>query len=207
LIYCRYNLEGPINFSVFPGFQGGPHNHTISALAVALKEANSEPFRQYQQDVVANASRFADRFATNGHKLATGGTDNHLVLLDLRDHGVDGAKTETVLEMANISVNKNTVPGDKSAFVPGGLRMGSPAMTSRGCTAEGFELMADLVCEGVEITKDLNASIGAKKLIDFKAAISKEEPSIAALRGKVEEFAMQFPTVGYNRDTMRYPTL
>jgi len=80
-------------------------------------------------------------------------------------------------------------------------------MTSRGCTADAFELMADLVCEGVTLTQNLDASIGAKKLVDFKAAISKDEPSIAALRGRVEEFAMQFPTVGYDRGTMRYPAL
>merc|ERR1711871_1809159 len=202
-----YNLEGPINFSVFPGFQGGPHNHTISALAVALKEANTEPFRQYQELVVANSAALAERFASMGYKLATGGTDNHLVLLDLRDQGVDGAKTEYVLELANISCNKNTVPGDKSAFIPGGLRLGSPAMTSRGVDVDGFGTIANLVAEGVEATKELNASINAKKLSEFKAQLTGDESVIASLRAKVEEFAVSFPVVGYKKETMRYPDL
>lgn len=127
-----YDLEDKINQSVFPGHQGGPHNHTITALAVALKQAQSADFQKYQQDVVGNCARLAKNLQDKGYTLVSGGTDNHLALVDLRDKGVNGAKVEKVLERMNIALNKNTVPGDTSALNPGGIRLGSPALTSRG---------------------------------------------------------------------------
>jgi glycine hydroxymethyltransferase len=119
-----FDLEDKINFSVFPGHQGGPHNHTISALAVALKQAKSPDFQKYQQNVVRNCARFAKALQTRGYQLVSNGTDTHLLLVDLKPKGVDGARVERILELSNIAVNKNTVPGDKSAIIPGGIRMG-----------------------------------------------------------------------------------
>jgi len=138
-----WDLEQKINMSVFPGHQGGPHNHTITALAVALKQANTEEFREYQAQVLKNSAAMANRMQKLGYSLVSGGTDNHLMLVDLREKGVDGAKVEKLLDLANVTINKNTVPGDKSAMVPGGIRMGAPALTSRGLMEKDFEQVAE----------------------------------------------------------------
>ena len=152
-----YNLEGPINSSVFPGHQGGPHNHTITALSVALKQAQSADFHAYQSQVLANAQAFAKRLGQTkeqgglGYSLVSGGTDNHLVLADLKPQGIDGSRVERVLELVGVAANKNTVPGDRSALIPGGLRMGTPAMTTRGFTEDDFVRVADVVDRAVAI--------------------------------------------------------
>lgn len=157
-----YDLEGPINASVFPGHQGGPHNHTITALAVALHQAQSREFKEYQRTVLLNAKALADRLGNSkekgglGYNIVSGGTDNHLVLVDLKNRGVDGARVERVLELVGVASNKNTVPGDKSAMKPGGLRMGSPAMTTRGFRPEDFTRVAEIVDRAVTITQRLD---------------------------------------------------
>ena len=139
-----YDLEGRINFAVFPGLQGGPHNHTISALATALKQAASPEFKAYQAQVLANAAAFAAALQKGGFTLVSGGTDNHLVLVDLRPQGMDGARVERVCELAGLSLNKNTVPGDKSALIPSGIRMGAPALSSRGLDEKDFAAVVRL---------------------------------------------------------------
>ncbi|OAA66636.1 serine hydroxymethyltransferase [Niveomyces insectorum RCEF 264] len=152
-----YNLEQPINASVFPGHQGGPHNHTIAALAVALKQAQTPEFRAYQEQVLVNAQALAKRLSAPrdkgglGYALVSGGTDNHLVLADLKPQGIDGGRVERVLELVGVAANKNTVPGDRSALTPGGLRMGTPAMTTRGFSEHDFERVADIVDRAVAI--------------------------------------------------------
>ncbi|KAH8658040.1 serine hydroxymethyltransferase-domain-containing protein [Xylariales sp. PMI_506] len=154
-----YDLENPINASVFPGHQGGPHNHTIAALAVALRQARTPEFRTYQERVLENARALADRLGNGGstaaaglgYDLVSGGTDNHLVLVNLKPRGVDGARVERVLELCGVASNKNTVPGDVSALRPGGLRLGTPAMTTRGFGAADFQRVADIVDRGVKI--------------------------------------------------------
>ncbi|KAL1837901.1 hypothetical protein VTJ49DRAFT_3268 [Mycothermus thermophilus] len=152
-----YNLENPINQSVFPGHQGGPHNHTIAALAVALKQAQTPEFKTYQSQVLANAKALARRLGEPkekgglGYRIVSGGTDNHLVLVDLKPQGIDGARVERVLELVGVAANKNTVPGDRSALTPGGLRMGTPAMTTRGFAEEDFARVADIVDRAVTI--------------------------------------------------------
>jgi len=201
-----YDIEDKINFSVFPGLQGGPHNHTISGLACALKQAASPEFKGYQAQVLKNSAALASALAKKGHTLVSGGTDNHIVLVDLRPKGVDGSRVERVLELAHVAANKNTVPGDVSAMVPGGLRMGSPALTSRGFVEEDFERVADFVDRAVGIAVDLRKQAGPK-LKDFRDALEKGVAAgeIAALRADVEAFAKQFPTVGFEKATMRYP--
>ncbi|KAJ4155747.1 hypothetical protein LMH87_000978 [Akanthomyces muscarius] len=162
-----YNLEGPINNSVFPGHQGGPHNHTITALSVALKQAQTPDFHAYQTQVLANAKAFAQRLGDDkskgglGYSIVSGGTDNHLVLADLKPNGVDGGRVERILELVGIAANKNTVPGDRSALVPGGLRMGTPAMTSRGFTENDFVRVADIVDRAVAIAVRLDKVVRA----------------------------------------------
>lgn len=206
----KYDLEGPINMSVFPGHQGGPHNHTITALAVALAQAQTNEFKDYQQQVLTNAKAFAERLGNSkeqgglGYKIVSGGTDNHLVLIDLKDKGVDGARVERVLELVGVASNKNTVPGDKSAMKPGGLRMGTPAMTTRGFQAEDFKRVADVVHRAVGITQKLDKDAKAKaeqsgrkapgSVAAFKEYVGEGEDitDIVSLRKEVEDWVGTF---------------
>ncbi|KAI9373162.1 serine hydroxymethyltransferase-domain-containing protein [Aspergillus egyptiacus] len=205
-----YDLEGPINASVFPGHQGGPHNHTITALAVALKQAQSPEFKAYQETVLANAKSLAERLGNPlnsgglGYNIVSGGTDNHLVLVDLKNRGVDGARVERVLELCGVASNKNTVPGDRSALKPGGLRLGTPAMTTRGFQPEDFRRVADIVDRAVTITQKLDktakesaAAKGAKNPNTVKAFLEyvgngEEISEIVQLRQEVEDWAGTF---------------
>lgn len=197
-----YDLEDKINFSVFPRFQGGPHNHTISAIATTLKQAQTAEFKAYQKQVMANSARFADVLKARGYSMVGGGTQNHLVLVDVQQsRGVDGARVERVLELVHMAVNKNTVPGDTSALMPGGIRVGAPALTTRGLCDEDFEKVADFFDRGVNLTVELKAKTG-KKLKDFKAALNdpafvQAEEKLVALGEEVKAFAKTFPSIGY----------
>lgn len=191
-----YDLENPINFSVFPGHQGGPHNHTITALAVALKQAQTPDFKAYQEQVVANAKALENKFKQLGHKLVADGTDSHMVLLDLRQHSLDGARVEAVLENINIACNKNSIPGDKSALTPCGIRIGTPAMTSRGFGTKDFERVGDYIAESIQICKDVQASLPkeANKLKDFKAKVAGGNVDrINELRKEIAAWTSAFP--------------
>mmetsp|Transcript_9451 Transcript_9451/g.16232 ORF Transcript_9451/g.16232 Transcript_9451/m.16232 type:complete len:525 (-) Transcript_9451:458-2032(-) len=199
-----YDIEDKINFSVFPGLQGGPHNHTIAGLAVALKQAATPEFKQYQEQVLKNSTAMANELTKRGYKLVSGGTDNHLCLVDLRPKGVDGSRVERVMELCHMAANKNTVPGDVSALVPGGVRMGTPALTTRGFTEKDFEQVVEFVDESVQIAQMISKQVGPK-LKDFKAAVDTQTfPEIEALKLRVEEFAKTFPTIGFEKSSMRY---
>ncbi|KAF4736786.1 Serine hydroxymethyltransferase, cytosolic, partial [Perkinsus olseni] len=150
-----YDYAEKINSTVFPGMQGGPHNHIIAGLSVALKQAASVEFREYQEQVVANAAALATEMQKLGFNLVSGGTENHLMLVDLKNKGINGSKVEKVCELASITLNKNTVPGDRSAMNPSGLRIGSPAMTSRGCTEEDFRRVARFLNRAVDIALEV----------------------------------------------------
>lgn len=191
-----YDLEGPINFSVFPGHQGGPHNHTITALAVALKQATTPDFKQYQQQVINNAKTLEIEFKKLGYKLVADGTDSHMVLLDLRAHKLDGARVEAVLEQVNIACNKNAIPGDKSALTPCGIRIGAPAMTTRGMGDEDFKRIANYINTCVEICKDVQGRLPkeANKLKDFKAKVAGGGiHEINELKKEIASWAGSFP--------------
>lgn len=195
-VQTLYDLEGPINFSVFPGHQGGPHNHTITALAVALKQAQSPEFRQYQEQVIKNAKQFEHSFHQRGYKLVTDGTDNHMVLLDLKPQGLDGARVEAVLEQVNIACNKNTTPGDKSALTPQGIRLGAPAMTSRGMGEQDFDRIAGYIDQCIQLAAQIQARLPkeANKQKDFKAAVAKGDiPELVELKKEVAAWAGTFP--------------
>ncbi|KHN47361.1 Serine hydroxymethyltransferase, mitochondrial [Glycine soja] len=194
------DLEPAINNAVFPGLQGGPHNHTIGGLAVCLKYAQSPEFKNYQNQVVANCRALAKRLIEHGYKLVSGGSDNHLVLVDLRPSGLDGARVEKILDLASITLNKNSVPGDKSALVPGGIRIGAPAMTTRGLGEKEFSLIADFIHEGVQISLEAKSLVSGTKLQDFlKFVTSSEFPlgeKVSELRRKVEALTTQYPIPG-----------
>jgi len=174
---------------VFPALQGGPHNHQIGGLAPLL-EVNTLEFKEYATKVCANAKVLAAALMEKGHKLATDGTDNHLVLWDLRPLGLTGGKVEKVCEAASISLNRNAVPGDVSALSPGGVRIGAPAMTTRGCTEDDFKKIAEYLHRCSQIAIEIQ-KVKGKKLKDFEEGL-KDNGDIAALRKEVQEWAINF---------------
>lgn len=150
LILAKANeeLEKKLNFAVFPESQGGPLMHVIAAKAVCFKEAMEDDFRQYQRQVVENARAMAETFMGRGYKVVSGGTDNHLFLLDLIDKDITGKDADAALGRANITVNKNSVPNDpRSPFVTSGLRIGSPAITRRGFGEAEARELAGWMCD------------------------------------------------------------
>ncbi|TQS34231.1 hypothetical protein Golomagni_05394 [Golovinomyces magnicellulatus] len=191
-----YDLEGPINFSVFPGHQGGPHNHTITALAVALKQATTPEFISYQEQIIKNAKALENEFKKLGYKLVADGTDSHMVLLDLRPQRLDGARVEAMLEQINIACNKNAIPGDKSALTPFGIRIGTPAMTSRGFGVEDFEKVARYIDQSIKLCKEIQNSLpkSDNKLKDFRTHIASGNiAEINELRSEISSWARSFP--------------
>uniref|UniRef100_A0A3B3Z3D6 Serine hydroxymethyltransferase n=1 Tax=Poecilia mexicana TaxID=48701 RepID=A0A3B3Z3D6_9TELE len=193
-----YDLQDRVNFAVFPSLQGGPHNHAIAGVAVALRQASSPMFKQYIAQVLLNAKAMAGALLQKGYTLVSGGTDNHLVLVDLRPHGIDGARAERVLELVSITTNKNTCPGDRSALTPGGLRLGAPALTSRQFKEGDFEKVVDFIDEGIQIALSVKQKTG--NLASFKSFLLKDPDTvklIAELRHRVELFARPFPMPGF----------
>jgi glycine hydroxymethyltransferase len=133
MILCRQEHQKAIDRAVFPGLQGGPHNHTTAALAVALEEARQPSFKEYAAQIVANARALAEALMERGFALVSGGTDNHLLLIDLTNKQVPGRKAARALDRAGIVCNCNSVPFDtRKPFDPSGIRLGTPAVTSRG---------------------------------------------------------------------------
>jgi len=132
VIFMRKELEEKINKSVFPGIQGGPHMHTIAGIAYAFGRALKKDFYNYQKQIIKNSKKLAEELIKRGFQLYTGGTDNHLMIIDLKPLGLDGKTAEALLERANIIANRNSLPSDTSPFNPSGIRLGTPAITSRG---------------------------------------------------------------------------
>ena len=171
-------LQKKLNSAVFPGSQGGPLMHVIAAKAVCFKEAMEPSFKAYQAQVVKNAQAMADTFLARGYNVVSGGTDNHLFLLDLIDKDVTGKAADAALGEAHITVNKNAVPNDpRSPVVTSGLRIGSPAVTRRGFTEADCQALTGWMCD----------------IIDVLAA--KEDPAaiIAEVRGKVAALCARHP--------------
>jgi glycine hydroxymethyltransferase len=168
---------------VFPGIQGGPLMHVIAAKAVAFKEALSPEFKAYQHQVVANARAMAEVLMQRGYKIVSGGTDNHLMLVDLIAKNVTGKDAEAALGRAHITVNKNSVPNDpKSPFVTSGLRLGSPASTTRGFKEKEMRDVAGWIADIVDV---MSPSTGSGPG-DVEAAIAKA-------RGQVEQLCAKHP--------------
>ncbi|CAR26414.1 hypothetical protein ZYGR_0H02220 [Zygosaccharomyces rouxii] len=196
-----YELEKKINFSVFPGHQGGPHNHTISALAVALKQASTPEFKQYQTEVVENARILGEELTKRGFKLVSGGTDTHLVLIDLSQLNIDGARLEAILERLNIAANKNTIPGDKSALFPSGLRVGTPAMTTRGFGVAEFSKVAEYIDTAAKLAVVLKGEESPDnkdsraKLANFKQ-LCRDSPDVESLAQEISQWVGQYPVPG-----------
>ena len=146
LILCREEYKKQIDKAIFPGMQGGPLEHVIAAKAVCFKEALSDSFKEYQKNIVSNCQVFAKTMMEKGFNLVSGGTDNHLMLVDLRNMGITGKELEKRLDEVYITANKNAIPGDpESPFVTSGVRLGTAAVTSRGFTNEDMKEVAELI--------------------------------------------------------------
>merc|ERR1711871_1839647 len=173
-----------------------------AGVATQLKEVATPYFKEYCVQVRANAAALADQLVKHGHTLATGGTENHLVLWDLKPMGVTGSKMQAICDALSITLNKNAVLGDKSALTPGGVRIGSPALTTRGLNADHFRKVADFLHQAVTISQRIQKETG-KPLKAFEAALKTDE-EVKALRLEVKTFITQFPMPGFDVDTMKY---
>ena len=157
MILCKEEYAKEVNKKIFPGIQGGPLMHVIAAKAVAFKEALSNEFVSYQKQVIANAKYLAQFLSTNGIKIVSGGTDTHLVLVDLRPQDITGKDAEAALEKAGITVNKNTVPFEtRSPFVTSGVRIGTPALTTRGMKEQEMEQIGEMIIQTLDKIEDEN---------------------------------------------------
>jgi glycine hydroxymethyltransferase len=169
--------------AVFPGLQGGPHNHTTAAIAVALKEAAEPEFRDYAHQVVANGKALAEALSARGYRLVSGGTDNHLILMDLTPQGIGGKPAAKALDRAGIELNYNTVPFDpRKPFDPSGVRLGTPAITTRGLREEHMPQIAAWMDEAIT------------------AAVKDDEPAIERIAGEVRDMLAAFPMAGWSSD-------
>lgn len=198
-------FEPLINQAVFPALQGGPHEHQIAGVATQLKEAMTPEFKVYSQQVKKNAAALGAKLVSYGYKLATGGTDNHLVLWDLKPKGITGSKFEKTCDAVCITLNKNCVPGDRSAVTPGGVRIGAPAMTTRKFVESDFEQIATFLHQALEIALKIQEKSGPK-LKDFVAMLEGND-DISALRLEVNKFATTFPMPGFDPTQMKYNTI
>jgi glycine hydroxymethyltransferase len=179
MLMCDAEHAAAIDRAVFPGLQGGPHNHTTAAIAVALEEALRPQFADYSRSTVANALALAQALTERGFDLVSGGTDNHLILVDLTSKGISGKVAAKALDRARITTNYNTVPFDpRKPFDPSGIRLGTPAVTTRGMGEAEMDLIAGWIDEGVE------------------AAKREDEAAIERLAGRVQELATRFPIPG-----------
>jgi glycine hydroxymethyltransferase len=158
LIMCKELYAKKIDRAVFPGLQGGPHQHTIAGIAVALKEASTPEFKEYARRTVDNAVALGVALATHGFKLVTGGTDTHMLLIDLQNKKVTGQEAQDALNQIGITVNKNTVPGETgSALKPSGIRLGTPAITTRGAKPSDMSMIAGWITTAIEQSSDKSA--------------------------------------------------
>ena len=155
MVMCTAEHAKEIDRAVFPGIQGGPLMHVVAAKAVALKEALSEGFRGYQQQIVANSRRLAGRLGERGFRIVSGGTDNHVFLVDVAAAGTTGKVAEKALEAAGITVNKNTIPYDANPpLVASGIRVGTAALTTRAMRESEMDLVGDLMAEVLGAPED-----------------------------------------------------
>ncbi|MEU7045419.1 serine hydroxymethyltransferase [Streptomyces varsoviensis] len=179
MLMARATRAKALDKAVFPGLQGGPHNHTTAAIAVALHEAAQPAFRDYAHAVVANAKALADALLARGYDLVSGGTDNHLILLDLTSRDVPGKIAAKALDRAGIVVNYNTVPYDpRKPFDPSGMRIGTPSLTSRGLTSDHMPTVADWIDRGI------------------RAAHAADEDTLTTIRSEVADLMAAYPAPG-----------
>ena len=162
----KRNLAELIDAAIIPGLQGGPHNHQTAAIAVALKEAMTDEFKNYGRQIVANAKSLAESLIENGLELVTGGTDNHLILVDLTKTGLSGAEAEKLLDEVSITVNKNMIPFDpRKPLDPSGIRLGTPALTTRGFTENDMQVIGKTIAEIIKNPINESIKMEARRVV------------------------------------------
>jgi glycine hydroxymethyltransferase len=180
MIMSTAEYASPLDKAVFPGLQGGPHNHTTAAIAVALHEAAQPEFAAYARQVVTNAQALAAALTERGYDLVSGGTDNHLILMDLTSKGIAGKPAAKALDRAGMELNYNTVPFDpRKPFDPSGVRLGTPSITTRGLREEHMPQIAAWMDEAIS------------------AALKDDEPAIERIAGEVRDLLAGFPMPGW----------
>jgi glycine hydroxymethyltransferase len=192
LIFYKKELKDRIDFAVFPSSQGGPHNNTISAIATALRQVNSQSYKDYATQVVTNAKYLAQILIENNFDVITNGTDNHIVLVNLKNKGISGSRFEKIAELCNVSVNKNTVSTDKSALNPSGIRLGTAAMTTRGFVEKDFKFTSSVLQEISELTLLIQQSCSTNKLDEFVQNTNLFSSQIESLKAKVTSYCSPF---------------
>lgn len=188
------DVEAKINAAVFPACQGGPHNNTIAGIAVALKQAADPAFQEYATQIIKNSQAASQKLHDLGYKLQTDGSENHLILWDLRPIQLTGSKLEGLTDLCHITINKNAVVGDVSAMTPGGVRLGFAALTSRGMKENHMVEVVEFLHRAVQLSLEIQKTSG-KKLVDFNKAAANHD-GVKQLSKDVEAFATQFPLPG-----------
>lgn len=197
MIISQKRLSDRIDYAVFPGLQGGPHNHTIAGIAVCLAEVRRASFRKYAKQVIVNARVLASEFKNAGVDVVSGGTDKHLVLLDLRPIGVSGWVAAWALEYAGIIVNRNSVPFDRaSAYYPSGIRLGTPAVTTRGMKESEMRKISKWIVGVIGYSKKWQLSEDNEKrarfLVTFKRKLTSDT-WLASVEKEVRGLCLKFP--------------
>jgi len=193
LIFYKKELKDRIDFAVFPSNQGGPHNNTVAAIATALKEVNTKEFKKYAAQVVKNAKLLANLLIEKDYDIITHGTDNHIVLVNMKNKGITGSRFEKIAELCNVSVNKNTIATDKSALNPSGVRLGTPAMTTRGFLEEDIEFVADIIDSITRLTVKIQESCSSNKLEEFMNKTHEFMDQIHIIKNTVIDYCSKFP--------------
>ena len=194
MIFFKKEYENKINQAVFPALQGGPHEHQIAGVATQLLQVKTPEFKNYMEQVRKNAKCLANELMLLGYNVSSQGTDNHIVLVNLKNKNVTGSKVEKICEMCNISINKNSVFGDKSALSPGGIRLGSSPLTSRNMKENDFIQIAYYIDECVKIAIEIQEKSG-KKMKDFIVVCNQDEfkSKINDLKQKIILFTVNYP--------------
>jgi glycine hydroxymethyltransferase len=195
MIFCKKDYEKQINEAVFPSLQGGPHDNQIAAIATQLKQVCKPEFKKYIKKVKSNAKALSNELIKMDYKVCSGGTDNHIILIDLNNKNISGNKIEKLCELVNISINKNSVPGDKSAVSPGGIRLGTPTLTTRGLNETDMITVAKFLDEIIKFAQLIQIKINSLKLKDFINFIETDELTIEKIneiKNEVIKFSTKF---------------
>jgi glycine hydroxymethyltransferase len=192
LIFFKKELEQQINEAVFPGLQGGPHENQIAGVATQLLEVQTPEFKEYIKQVRLNAQTLSSALEGHEFDIVTDGTENHLMLVDLRKKGISGGKAEKLLEYVGISVNKNTIPGDVSALNPSGIRIGTPAVTTRGFKEKEMFNLASILNRVISIGTKIQNEHNPKTIKEFTQYF-EQSTELGSVRGEISAWMMSFP--------------
>jgi len=193
-------LANKIDKAIFPGLQGGPHNHTTAAIAVALKEASTPEFKEYARQIVKNTKTLEAEFSTAGVQMVSGGSDNHLLLLDLSANSTLGSQLEYAMDVAHMTANKNTIPGEQSSpYYPSGLRLGTPALTTRGFKEKDMVKVADWIVRVIHHIEGDALPIEQSERAGFIKAIKAKydaDPFLKEIGEEIKAYTADFPIPG-----------